>query len=112
MGAWECVCVGGEGGGVLGETISNAELLPQNDFCINFYFCIKVGSDLIHFEFSLIARVRFTRWCSQITICKERRKTTQGIDPQLSSVQDGIYALGKAHMRSAPSLKKFPQRRL
>ena len=31
-----------------------------------------------------------------------------------SSVQEGIYALGKAHMRSTPSLKslKFPQRGL
>jgi len=27
---------------------------------------------------------------------------------QFSSVQDGIYALGKAHMRSTPSLKSFP----
>ena len=25
-----------------------------------------------------------------------------------SSVQDGIYALGKAHMRSTPSLRSFP----
>ena len=27
---------------------------------------------------------------------------------QFSSVQDGIYALGKAHMRSTPSLRSFP----
>ena len=27
---------------------------------------------------------------------------------QFSSVQDGIYALGKAHMRSTPSLGSFP----
>ena len=27
---------------------------------------------------------------------------------QFSSVQDGIYELGKAHMRSAPSLRSFP----
>ena len=27
---------------------------------------------------------------------------------RFSSVQDGIYALGKAHMRSAPCLKGFP----
>ena len=27
---------------------------------------------------------------------------------QFSSVQDGIYALGKAHMHSTPSLKSFP----
>ena len=26
----------------------------------------------------------------------------------LSSVQDGIYAIGKAHMRSIPSLRSFP----
>ena len=26
---------------------------------------------------------------------------------QLNSVQDGIYALGKAHMRSTPSLGSF-----
>ena len=26
----------------------------------------------------------------------------------VSSVQDGIYALGKAHMRSTPSLRSFP----
>ena len=28
---------------------------------------------------------------------------------QFSSVQDGIYALGKAHMRSTPSLSSFPK---
>ena len=27
---------------------------------------------------------------------------------QFSSVQDGIYALGKAHMHSTPSLRRFP----
>ena len=27
---------------------------------------------------------------------------------QFSSAQDGIYALGKAHMRSTPSLRNFP----
>ena len=27
---------------------------------------------------------------------------------QFSSVQDGIYALGKAHLRSTPSLRSFP----
>ena len=27
---------------------------------------------------------------------------------QFSSFQDGIYALGKAHMRSTPSLGNFP----
>ena len=27
---------------------------------------------------------------------------------QFCSVQDGIYALGKAHMRSTPSLRSFP----
>ena len=27
---------------------------------------------------------------------------------QFSSVQDGIYGLGKAHMRSTPSLRRFP----
>ena len=27
---------------------------------------------------------------------------------ELSSVQDGIYALGKAHMCSTPSLRRFP----
>ena len=27
---------------------------------------------------------------------------------QFSSVQDGIYMLGKAHMRSTPSLRSFP----
>ena len=27
---------------------------------------------------------------------------------QFSSVQDGFYALGKAHMRSTPSLRSFP----
>ena len=27
---------------------------------------------------------------------------------QLNSVQDGICALGKAHMRSTPSLRSFP----
>ena len=27
---------------------------------------------------------------------------------QFSSVQDGIYALGKAHMRSTPSLRSSP----
>ena len=27
---------------------------------------------------------------------------------QFSSVQDGVYALGKAHMRSTPSLGSFP----
>ena len=26
---------------------------------------------------------------------------------QVSSVQDGIYALGKAHIRSTPSLRSF-----
>ena len=31
---------------------------------------------------------------------------------QFSSVQDGIYALGKAHMRSTPSLRSFPKRYL
>ena len=30
-------------------------------------------------------------------------------DQQFSSVQDGIYALGKAHMRSTPSLSSFPK---
>ena len=29
-------------------------------------------------------------------------------EKQFSSVQDGIYALGKAHMRSIPSLRSFP----
>ena len=32
----------------------------------------------------------------------------QGAD--VSSVQDGIYALGKAHMHSIPVSQKFPQR--
>ena len=27
---------------------------------------------------------------------------------QVSSVQDGIYALGKTHIRSTPSLRSFP----
>ena len=27
---------------------------------------------------------------------------------QFSSVQDGIYGLGKAHMRSTPSVRRFP----
>ena len=27
---------------------------------------------------------------------------------QFSSVQDGIYALGNAHIRSTPSLRSFP----
>ena len=27
---------------------------------------------------------------------------------QFSSAQDGIYALGKAHMRFTPSLRSFP----
>ena len=76
---------GGGGGEWSMETIPKAKLLPQNDFCINFYFCVNV-SDLIHFNFTLIARVKFTRRCSQITICKERRKTTRAIDPQLSLV--------------------------
>ena len=34
-----------------------------------------------------------------------------GIKPQheqLSSIQDGIYALGKVHIRSTPSLGGFP----
>ena len=30
------------------------------------------------------------------------------ISVQFSSVQDGIYALGKAHIRSTPSLRSFP----
>ena len=29
---------------------------------------------------------------------------------QFSSVKDGIYALGKAHKRSSPSLRSFPRR--
>ena len=29
-------------------------------------------------------------------------------ESQFSSVQDGIYALGKAHMRSTPCLRSFP----
>ena len=28
---------------------------------------------------------------------------------QFSQVQDGIYALGKAYMRSIPSIRSFPQ---
>ena len=27
---------------------------------------------------------------------------------KFSSIQDGIYTLGKAHMRSTPSLRSFP----
>ena len=30
------------------------------------------------------------------------------ISVQFSSVQDGIYELGKAYMRSTPSLRSFP----
>ena len=30
------------------------------------------------------------------------------VSVQFSTVQDGIYALGKAHMRSTPSLRSFP----
>ena len=33
---------------------------------------------------------------------------TMTVHSQFSSVQDGIYALGKAHMRSTPSVRGFP----
>ena len=33
---------------------------------------------------------------------------TTNLWKQFSSVQDGIYALRKAHMRSTPSLRSFP----
>ena len=47
-----------------------------------------------------------SRWASQ-TLPNTK---PQGLvsKAQFSSVQGGIYALGKAHMRSTPSLGSFP----
>ena len=36
------------------------------------------------------------------------KEVTTNSTVQLSSVQDGIHALGKAHMSSTPSLRSFP----
>ena len=35
-------------------------------------------------------------------------RVKQIIASKFSSAQDGIYALGKAYMRSTPSLRSFP----
>ena len=40
-------------------------------------------------------------------LCRQLRYSLWSSD-LISSVQDGIYVLGKAHMRSAPSLRGFP----
>ena len=51
-------------------------------------------------------RDRVPRSSSEV---REWAVTFEFWDSQLSSVQDGIYALGKAHMRSKPSLRSFPK---
>ena len=38
-----------------------------------------------------------------------KESSTLASSEVFSSVQDGIYELGKAHMRSAPSLRNFPR---
>ena len=72
--------------------------------------------------------LKITRDKSTATLLKRQRKTidkrsaqdfvgtfvntlSQAASPRFTSLQDGIYALGKAHMRSTPSLsQKFLQR--
>ena len=55
-------------------------------------------------------------WCTQ-NVRPDGSRSTQhqlyynsvvNTSRSVSSVQDGIYALGKAHMRSIPSLRRFP----
>ena len=63
-------------------------------------------------------RVKLSTLCryvsGQLDCCahpslKNKQKTKQHfIRIQFSSVQDGIYALGKAHLCSTPSLRSFP----
>ena len=47
------------------------------------------------------------RLSRQVTRCMLVHYRTQFCSVQFSSVQDGIYALGKARMRSAPPLRSF-----
>jgi len=45
--------------------------------------------------------------CQLQTVVYKKFQNASGAE-QFSLVQDGIYALGKALMRSAPSLRSFP----
>ena len=57
---------------------------------------------LLLYVFQVYAKLETVQQCrfqfDEIATCKV----------QFSSVQDGIYALGRAHMRSTPSLRSFP----
>jgi len=62
-----------------------------------------VLSDLLMILVGNISFVPFPSWQILILLptCREQ-------PVQFSSVQDGIYALGKTHTRSTPSLRSFP----
>ena len=49
-------------------------------------------------------------WPRTHKCCVVTSRCTKKTVKKFSSVQEGIYALGKSHMRSTPSLRSFPKR--
>ena len=60
------------------------------------------------FPFMAVKRFGSKRVWRHLSLRSTVGQGSGGVAAQFSSVQDGIYALGKAHMRSTPSLRNVP----
>ena len=70
---------GGEGGmdvGGEGDYILSLRCHHQNDFCI------KMGSDVSHFNVSVEVMDKVTRQCQQTTTVLKRKESRSGIEPR------------------------------
>ena len=94
-----CCCFAGGGGGGGGGCV-----------------CVCGGGGGLAFIFYFLNQLKSAKHLSlalfrpEMTLCGSKELKHNCLLVQLSSVQHSIYALGKTHKRSSPSLRRFPKR--